>query len=379
VGSFAGYVPVNVEMTVRDRVVPVTPERVAAAEAAQGEPAAPTGAVASDRFRRVLRAAGEVPARGRAVRREGAVDADRAERATRRKTRLRSSHTLLAVATRSARSESASSRYVAVPAPGRAPIRYASPAQPVPGDGGPDGTADRERYARRAAARAGDTGHREHSPTVPSARGERAERSTVPHAPDQADRRLRPLRRRRATTARPPRVRIRTRKPCVLLRLRLFGWNVLFTHRLLGRRGRGGPGRRAHPGKEQGRDGRGSVRPRANRQQSGSRRVCALARDAPQRSCSRPEPDRYPPREPVRRPIPGLVAPLVGFPQGLLGCPRSARPSHGTSPRWSLPCTGHRVSRSAPEAPWARERRPSPHMWIRLWTTGTCGGNGSGR
>ncbi len=38
--------------------------------------------------------------------------------------------------------------------------------------------------------------------------------------------RLRPLRRRPAKMARPARVRIRRRKPCVLLRLRLFGWNV---------------------------------------------------------------------------------------------------------------------------------------------------------
>ncbi len=38
--------------------------------------------------------------------------------------------------------------------------------------------------------------------------------------------RLRPLRRRPAKMARPARVRIRRRNPCVLLRLRLFGWNV---------------------------------------------------------------------------------------------------------------------------------------------------------
>jgi hypothetical protein len=34
---------------------------------------------------------------------------------------------------------------------------------------------------------------------------------------------LRPLRRRRERTARPCRVRIRSRKPCVFLRRRLFG------------------------------------------------------------------------------------------------------------------------------------------------------------
>jgi len=42
----------------------------------------------------------------------------------------------------------------------------------------------------------------------------------------QAARRSRPLRRREARTARPARVRIRSRKPWVLCRRRLFGWNV---------------------------------------------------------------------------------------------------------------------------------------------------------
>ena len=45
-------------------------------------------------------------------------------------------------------------------------------------------------------------------------------------ASGQAARRLRPLRRRDARIARPARVRIRRRKPCVLCRRRLFGWNV---------------------------------------------------------------------------------------------------------------------------------------------------------
>ena len=40
----------------------------------------------------------------------------------------------------------------------------------------------------------------------------------------QGVRRLRPLRRRRRRTARPPRVRIRARKPWVLARLRFLGW-----------------------------------------------------------------------------------------------------------------------------------------------------------
>ena len=43
---------------------------------------------------------------------------------------------------------------------------------------------------------------------------------------DQTLTRARPLRRRAASTARPARVRMRSRKPCVFARRRLFGWNV---------------------------------------------------------------------------------------------------------------------------------------------------------
>jgi hypothetical protein len=43
---------------------------------------------------------------------------------------------------------------------------------------------------------------------------------------DQALSRSRPLRLRAARTARPARVRMRSRKPCVFARRRLFGWNV---------------------------------------------------------------------------------------------------------------------------------------------------------
>lgn len=45
----------------------------------------------------------------------------------------------------------------------------------------------------------------------------------------QTVRRFRPLRRRRLITALPARVLMRTRKPWVFFRLRLFGWYVLFT------------------------------------------------------------------------------------------------------------------------------------------------------
>ena len=46
--------------------------------------------------------------------------------------------------------------------------------------------------------------------------------------PAQTESRFRPFCRRRFSTSRPPFVRIRTRKPWVRFRFRLFGWNVLF-------------------------------------------------------------------------------------------------------------------------------------------------------
>jgi hypothetical protein len=47
-------------------------------------------------------------------------------------------------------------------------------------------------------------------------------------SPDQAETRWRPLIRRRLMTARPARVRMRDRKPCLRLRRRTFGWYVRF-------------------------------------------------------------------------------------------------------------------------------------------------------
>jgi hypothetical protein len=74
----------------------------------------------------------------------------------------------------------------------------------------------------------------------PRAHGER-ELSAVAHPglgrKDQALSFSRPLCRRAARTARPARVRMRRRKPCVFARRRLFGWNV----RLL----TGAPGKRS--------------------------------------------------------------------------------------------------------------------------------------
>jgi hypothetical protein len=75
--------------------------------------------------------------------------------------------------------------------------------------------------------------------TGPGAHGQRELRA-APHPglgrQDQALSRSRPLCLRAARTARPARVRMRSRKPCVFARRRLFGWNV----RLL----TGAPGKR---------------------------------------------------------------------------------------------------------------------------------------
>ena len=61
-----------------------------------------------------------------------------------------------------------------------------------------------------------------------------SDRGATETSDPQAESRLRPLSRRRLMTARPARVRIRLRKPCLRLRRRTFGWYVRFmekTHR----------------------------------------------------------------------------------------------------------------------------------------------------
>jgi hypothetical protein len=76
---------------------------------------------------------------------------------------------------------------------------------------------------------AGEVPHRDG--TDPPARrpGQGSEGRTVADSPDQAESRFRPRVRRDRKTARPPRVRIRVRKPCVFLRFLVFGWYVRFT------------------------------------------------------------------------------------------------------------------------------------------------------
>ena len=136
-------------------------------------------------------------------------------------------------------------------APGPALIRYAHAgsrnggfgahdrAQPAPDavarDRAADPTADGVGDPRGTALIEASARHGEDSPPAARTVGQCTEGRTVSDGPDQADRRSRPLDRRRVIAARPPRVRMRSRKPCFFFRFRLFGWNVLFTHGLLER------------------------------------------------------------------------------------------------------------------------------------------------
>jgi hypothetical protein len=113
--------------------------------------------------------------------------------------------------------------------PGRRPVRSAPAAsRPPPGRGAP-----RAIDARRAV----HPGRMRQSPRSGASGAGRGASTTAGRGRAQADSSLRPLRRRAARIARPARVCIRTRKPCVLARRRLFGWNVrLLTRELQNRR-----------------------------------------------------------------------------------------------------------------------------------------------
>ena len=121
------------------------------------------------------------------------------------------------------------------------------PAYAIAHDRGPDSTTDDETDARLlsgwcihvAGTFAGTFAGKVHRDAGPRRTTTGAhstiEVSVVPHANrggqhrsrrDQAERTRRPLRRRADKIARPARVRMRSRNPCVRARRRLFGWNV---------------------------------------------------------------------------------------------------------------------------------------------------------
>ncbi len=115
--------------------------------------------------------------------------------------------------------------------------RMAKPAlDAMPDDGVADGSAHHDADENGPVVGTCERVHHQGSARPPSATAHgNAKIVGAPHpvrlgkhmgTPRQAARRVRPLRRRPARIARPARVRIRRRKPCVLLRRRLFGWNV---------------------------------------------------------------------------------------------------------------------------------------------------------
>ena len=110
-----------------------------------------------------------------------------------------------------------------------------APFDPVPGHRGANRPADYESYLGRllvmdpVGSHQQVTHHERPARTSPGAHGQRELRAAAHPGLGRQDQALslsRPLCRRAARTARPARVRMRSRKPCVLARRRLFGWNV---------------------------------------------------------------------------------------------------------------------------------------------------------
>ena len=110
-----------------------------------------------------------------------------------------------------------------------------APLDPVPGHRGTNRPADHEAYPGRlpvmnpVGPHQQVTDHERPARTSPGAHGQRELRAAAHPGLGRQDQALsfsRPLCRRAARTARPARVRMRSRKPCVFARRRLFGWNV---------------------------------------------------------------------------------------------------------------------------------------------------------
>ena len=133
--------------------------------------------------------------------------------------------------------------------------------------------------------------------------------------PGQALTRVRPLRRRAARMARPARVRMRSRNPCVLARWRLFGWNVRLLTGTPGTQGRdrGTTGTAVRHAKTSPRGAGPMNGTRAGHPRSNRARV-PRGRRLPGRA-SGPEPPAWPPGRPLspghRHPgRPSTVAPV---------------------------------------------------------------------
>src|SRR5438093_1337145 len=132
------------------------------------------------------------------------------------------------------------------------PMRRSAQAPPDPvADHGMAGLPpDRERNARWCVGAVMDEPERHRAGPATPGPGQGLEGRTIANAPDQAESRFRPRARRSRSTARPPRVRIRIRKPWVFLRFRLLGWNVRFTRASSRRRAQTVARARAEGGKQ---------------------------------------------------------------------------------------------------------------------------------
>jgi hypothetical protein len=98
-------------------------------------------------------------------------------------------------------------------------------AQSVAGDGRPGGAADREPHSGRNHSGIGDEGAPQRiDPQADAFSPKTDEGVSLLDPADQADRRARPLARRDLSTARPARVLMRARNPCLRARRRLLGW-----------------------------------------------------------------------------------------------------------------------------------------------------------
>jgi hypothetical protein len=104
--------------------------------------------------------------------------------------------------------------------PGR--LIVARPAEQVRGDQLPTRAAPAARRRRELGPPPHPRCRGEHRAVTPAPARPRRRRASA----GQTLTRARPLRRRAARIARPARVRMRSRNPCVFARWRLFGWNV---------------------------------------------------------------------------------------------------------------------------------------------------------
>lgn len=101
--------------------------------------------------------------------------------------------------------------------------------EPVTAHRRADDPTDGERDARRNQLRVVDVSTPQRLGLGTAATGQLCELAPSMDPADQADSRVRPLARRALRIARPARVLIRARNPCLRARRRVFGWKVRFT------------------------------------------------------------------------------------------------------------------------------------------------------